>query len=497
MGPAQPVRDAEDEADDRAMVGVRHAGPFCGDPLQTEETYHHPSAISRRERGFAGCRWGGARRCLAERTGPRTFSGRYARVRFLCTGRSQDLRSRLLTTTEYGDQTADDATDRRSRRSACAGATGILTLVSLLAASRLVLPVQGRTGGDMTLGGRHVFVLGAGASAAAAGAPLGDMLVWRYPAQCGLAVPVIDGVPDTSGEDSRFASYQVFLHLAETYWPDLCGLVDQWKRRAEYIFFPSGIGKQHYVDELLLRLQEHDDRAGVELVRRLIFEHIVGTTFDRDATLYRDFAQRILHTYAPSDVAIISFNFDFLLHEFFDVGVYFDYQVDFDWMDHNRRQSYRERDSIPMIKLNGSFDWGMCAQCGRLHLYFPHMFSHDYDDRACSLNCGGCTQPLIVLPHEGYGAQFNSLWASAGRLLSAANKVTIIGYSFPEYDRRVVALFRGALPANAAVEVVDIVPYGRDLDVVASAVRDKYRRLFPHLQEAPKALLDGFEGYVG
>jgi hypothetical protein len=116
--------------------------------------------------------------------------------------------------------------------------------------------------------------------------------------------------------------------------------------------------KKYYVDDLLKKLQEKGDIAGTELIKRLIFEHIGEKSQDTENSLYKNFVINILKGKANDDVSVISFNFDFLLHEDFRNKVYFDYLLDFHWVDPDREATYKKQNSIQLIKLNGSLDWG-------------------------------------------------------------------------------------------------------------------------------------------
>ncbi len=217
------------------------------------------------------------------------------------------------------------------------------------------------------------------------------------------------------------------------------------------------LDKRHYVDELLELLQKQGNKEGAKLVKQLIFEHIAQASFDRPNTLYKRFVKEILKIKPPQTTSVISLNFDCMLQDKeFDNAVYFDYLIDFNWIDHNRAQFYRCSNPIPLIKLNGSLDWGICEKCGSLHLYYPSMHRTFYEGKACAnQQCGGIVTPFIVIPHEKYGEKINPLWNVAKDHLKEADKVTVIGYSFPEYDKDVIKLFRDSLDTNVRLEVVD------------------------------------------
>jgi hypothetical protein len=341
----------------------------------------------------------------------------------------------------------------------------------------------------------HVYVFGAGASTASANTPLGRDLVWNYHLDCGLFVPINNGIPDLSEENENFRNFREFLELCSSIYPEFKNLPKEWDSRGEEIFhLYDRIEKKHYVDELLEILHRNGNKQGIELVRKLILEHLVESSIGSQNLLYKKFITKILKNNSKQNASIISFNFDFLLHEDFENEVYFNYLLKFDWIDSNRQGIYARSDPIKLIKLNGSLDWGICPICNRLYLYFPHMCRHSYDDKKCSLKCGMPVQPFIVIPYENHKSIIEPLWALAERELKSASIVTVIGYSFPEYDKKVRDLFSKSLVPHTKLEVVNYCEPNEDKDRKRNAVLMKYKRFFPSLKI--DIYLDGFEGYI-
>ncbi len=350
---------------------------------------------------------------------------------------------------------------------------------------------------------KHVYVFGAGASAASANTPLGRDLVWNYPLDCGLLVPYDDnGSPGLQEENERFSNYREFLKLAASIYPEYKFLLKEWDNRGDMVFDTRGIlnkrlrNKRHYVDEILMILQQKGDTKGVELVRRLMFEHLTESSIGSKNLLYKGFIDRVLKSNHLCQFTILSFNFDVLLHEDFDANVCFDYLLKFDWIDNNRKKFYAQSNPIKLIKLNGSIDWGICPSCNRLHLYYPFMFKNFFDNERCSGNCGEPIQPFVIIPHQPYPKIIQPLWSSAGKELQRANIVTVIGYSFPEYDHEVVNLFSGSLGTHTKLQVVDHCGRKEDEDSKRETIIMKYKRLFPMLKQEIDIHLDGFEGYL-
>jgi len=346
---------------------------------------------------------------------------------------------------------------------------------------------------------KQIYVFGAGASAASAGTPLGRELVWNYHLDCGLLVPIKNGRPYTDEENLKFKNFRKFLKICESIYPEFKGMVKVWDSRGARVFhLYDKIEKKHYVDELLkiLLQNQKEKKYCIELVRKLIFEHIVESSIGSRNLLYKNFIERVLKNSSPHQVSIISFNFDFLLKEDFEEDVYFDYLLKFNWIDPNRQRIYAQNNPIKLIKLNGSLDWGICPFCNRLYLYFPHMFRNSYDDKKCSESCGP-VQPFILIPHQNkYREIIELLWVSVEEELKQANKVTIIGYSFPEYDQEVVDLFSRSLRPHIKLEVVDHCERIEDKEKKKNSILTKYKKIFPLLKAEIDIHLNGFEGYI-
>ncbi|MBU2608204.1 MAG: hypothetical protein KKF26_02690 [Chloroflexi bacterium] len=129
--------------------------------------------------------------------------------------------------------------------------------------------------------GRHVWVLGAGASHESASTPLGRNLVWDYHFDSGMLVPYDNKGPDLREENENFANFRTYLELVASIFPEFKSLPEQWDNRGMKVFHLCGrLEKRHYFDEVLELLQKLGNKEGAKLVRQLIFEHIAGASFD-------------------------------------------------------------------------------------------------------------------------------------------------------------------------------------------------------------------------
>lgn len=341
---------------------------------------------------------------------------------------------------------------------------------------------------------KHVFVLGAGGSAAACGTPLGRDLVWKYHQDCCSAVPIVGGRADTSEEDREFENYARFLEVVGHYYAELKGERERFRTRGYYMYSPpQGVP---YIDEILDRVQQQGDKEAAELIRTLIFEHLVEVILvERKLghTLYDEFTESVLGRFEPEDVCVISTNFDYLLCEHFQSSITFDYCLDFDWVDDNR-SNYKKHPAIPLIKLNGSLDWGHCGTCRQLHLLFPHMHRTFFETKRCHNGCGPL-RPLIVVPHERHSTVFEKLWSRAKDVLSHADIITVVGYSFPEYDREIMGLFSNASSASTELEVIDYCEVEKDRPRFLEKLKGRCKDLFPKVEHIT-INLDGFQKYI-
>ncbi len=344
---------------------------------------------------------------------------------------------------------------------------------------------------------KHVFVLGAGASAASSNTPLGSALVWNYHADCTLLKTYNSkGEPDLTEDNKKFTNYKKFLGLVGRHYPELKDELARYEVRGDSFYHaPKSSDKKYFVDEILRVVQERQDIEGASLIRNLIFEHIVLSSLGYPDLGYKKFKTDILKNKDSSSVSIISFNFDFLLREDFRDEISFDYLLEFGWIEKTRASQYKGRGTIPLIKLNGSLDWGVCQKCDRMHLYFYPRDKEFFNKKLCE-KCGGSIQPFIVIPHEKDSEILNVLWNTAESALRQADKITIIGYSFPAYDQKVISLFKRALNRDVEIEVIDHCESNEDQTEKVQTIRNKYKRMFPELMKETRVSVGGFRAYI-
>lgn len=326
-----------------------------------------------------------------------------------------------------------------------------------------------------------VLVIGAGASRALVHTPLGTNLVWTY------------------WQDSHpFADtprYSKFLQLAEKLFPEFRGEANKFlsmQKECMIYFAPEErLRKCHYVDDMLRSLKGNSEEEGEKLLQQLILKHIVSVSNEH----HRGYDQFKKHVLGMPNISVVALNFDTYLNEG-PPGPKLDYRVHFDWIDPNRC-NYSSGKGIPLLKLNGSLDWAVCSQ-GHLTLLNYSITERTFPGGRCHVQlCNNTIAPLLVTPHLEHDSVFAGLWKEAEEVLARAEKVVIIGYSFPHYDTRVIELFQRSLKGSIVVEVIDMKMCDELEEDARCRIQAKYQGLFPNLSTNQLTIhSEGLEKYL-
>jgi len=331
----------------------------------------------------------------------------------------------------------------------------------------------------------HVYVLGAGASYASAGTPLGYELVWDHQASS-----------HAFGLSSE--PFRKFLRLCECYFPELQGALQLFEEheRESFLFFGDSARQwdMYCADELLSILIAEGNTENISLLRTLIAEHIITAGFDRCNCLYNSFADYV--TSQAAQPFIISLNFDFKLERALRKPraqpSVLDYGMLFDWTKEGPGPS-RPAKTLPIAKLHGSLHWAFCSSCESLGLHFPHLHPGHYRKAICPVCSNTPLEPFIVMPHEEVPHKVVDVWEKATQALQEAAAVTIIGYSFPEYDTTIRNLFRRNTAEDARIFVVDLA-CEREAKIRRHQLVSTYADILPGRDVSIR--LNGFEGFL-
>lgn len=288
---------------------------------------------------------------------------------------------------------------------------------------------------------KEIFVLGAGASKAAGGIPLGKELGWKY-----LTPQHWDDYPN----DKKIE----FITFLVKNFPKKFDMELEKINSYSDLYFPPSISKDFYIDELLRKIKDKNDINSKKMIKTLISRHIIESYSESETNLYRKFLSNL--KYCDDEVVIISFNFDTLLnHGNLGDNVGITYPIDFYSLQNNNTKYGAYDINIKCFKLHGSLDWGICLKCKKIVLLSWSLNNYSYNSVQCK-NCKGKLEPFIFVPHEEItDKRIKKLWETAGNELGEAEKITFIGYSFPSYDEKAFDLFHDNSSNKAAIKIID------------------------------------------
>ena len=153
---------------------------------------------------------------------------------------------------------------------------------------------------------------------------------------------------------------------------------------------------------------------------------------------------------------MISFNYDLFLdkaavinnHDI--VGNYhiqFRHIENFPSYEDRLTQGWKEKD-IHLLKLHGSLNWGYCPHCKEVSLAFYQRYKSIFKKRCPE--CGCKLEPILVPPtyFKDFPEPLANIWKVAEDYLQRADRLIIIGYSFPDIDIEAKWLFKRAICRN-------------------------------------------------
>jgi len=170
-----------------------------------------------------------------------------------------------------------------------------------------------------------------------------------------------------------------------------------------------------------------------------------------------------------------------------------------------RTAAYFERphDFGLILKLHGSLNWIYCPNCHRLDIglvqegpelmytrkvlddLYQEVNLHDkYSCRGASCkDCNFPTRPVLITPthRKDYrNPHIAQVWYDAERVLRAADRVILVGYSLPTDDVEVVYLLKRSLQhlVNSAKAITVVLHSSQDRDIASSEVGLRYRSIF-------------------
>jgi NAD-dependent SIR2 family protein deacetylase len=199
-----------------------------------------------------------------------------------------------------------------------------------------------------------------------------------------------------------------------------------------------------------------------------------------------------------NDCTVITFNYEIMLERALPRG-HFSYGIDIDKDKIINFPSYKKcKYNLLLLKLHGSLNWAVCSRCSKMYLFW----SQRYDDifknmcKSCSLNLEAVLiPPTRVKSNHLKGIWkdigLENLWRIAKEKITSADEITIIGYSFGEYDYEATGLILDAIKANIKNPILYIADPSAEkiYSKIANSVLEKN-----HFEKV--CLFSGFKEYL-
>ena len=213
-----------------------------------------------------------------------------------------------------------------------------------------------------------------------------------------------------------------------------------------------------------------------------------------------------------SKITIINLNWDLLFDSyFFENCMRINYgheSCDLDGLCDNK---YKPKPSalLKILKLHGSLNWLVCPECieDDKKIFFVRDYiigeSYEEDENRCCAHCGCQLERLIVPPvftklsKDPKYEPMKDIWRLAEYSLVEAERIHIMGYSFPVTDTQFESFFINSLIKNKSLGEVIIVTYpkyGRE----KMEFEGRYASIFRHTGHYEKISFEHspFEKYI-
>jgi hypothetical protein len=167
---------------------------------------------------------------------------------------------------------------------------------------------------------------------------------------------------------------------------------------------------------------------------------------------------------------------------------------------------------IALYKLHGSLNWLYCPSCQEIvvtqsdeGVQYIFNLSQQSSKGVCD-QCGSRYEPLIITPSltKSYAnLLLNAIWRQAEDRLARADQIVFVGYSLPDADAYVKAMFKRAIYTNIKgykrdsarqdTPSISVIDYDPDYDPEeGNEIQNRYVRLFGPVEYYPQ----GFGSFI-
>lgn len=227
------------------------------------------------------------------------------------------------------------------------------------------------------------------------------------------------------------------------------------------------------IEKLLSEIHEESRKGKSEFdhvkreVERFIYLTIENARADNHrGNCYPEFVKK-LNIGTKEEVNIITFNYENLfetacLHE--GLSDKFSYLIDFDKDKINHYNRYEKGYSghFHILKLHGSMNWSFCNKCNKYYLCWSSLYDNIFKQKC--IDCKGGLDAILVPPVDDkhIPEQLKDIWKVAEDKIMNCGEITVIGYSFNDFDAHANNTILGALGKNKnnpRLNIVDLNPY--------------------------------------
>lgn len=151
-----------------------------------------------------------------------------------------------------------------------------------------------------------------------------------------------------------------------------------------------------------------------------------------------------------------------------------------------RQRAYRPYPFVPLYKLHGSLNWLYCPACREVDVSLGQKgllhYALERSSRTFCRWCGVRYEPLLVTPTllKSYSNLFiANIWRDAETRLTQADKIIFVGYSMPDADSLLRAIFARSIFRNRTLNgrLPEIVVVD-EAQAAENDVEQRYRHIF-------------------
>jgi len=216
------------------------------------------------------------------------------------------------------------------------------------------------------------------------------------------------------------------------------------------------------IEQILSDIEEGISKGNVNLEKtrkeavRFVFLTLENAVKDgSNNNCYPAFVKRKIDI-SNYESTIITFNYETMLERALPRG-YYSYGIDIDKDKNITFPTYEKyyKNNLLLLKLHGSLNWAVCAQCSKMHLFWSKRYDNISKEKCKS--CDSNLEAVLIPPTRvksnhlkdiWKGIGLEKLWRIAKEKIISADEITIIGYSFGEYDYEATGLILDAIKAN-------------------------------------------------